>query len=200
MKRRIESPCANGPRPNCRLLTGCVTGVLNAMMLVAAMAAAPGAKAQADGQPAPASTEIIRGDVTNLPLPRFVSLKSREGNARRGPGLNQRIDWVFRHPGLPLMVTAEYGNWRRVQDVDGLGGWVHYALLSGERTVIVTAPEAALLQAPRPDAPIVARVEADAILSLVSCEVDWCRLAAERLKGWMPRSDFWGVLPGETID
>ena len=28
-----------------------------------------------------------RGVVTNLPLPRFVSLKGSDGNARRGPGL-----------------------------------------------------------------------------------------------------------------
>ncbi|CAN0603746.1 unnamed protein product, partial [Ectocarpus sp. 12 AP-2014] len=36
-----------------------------------------------------------RGKVTNLPIPRFVSLKAEEGNARRGPSLSHRIDWVF---------------------------------------------------------------------------------------------------------
>ncbi len=41
------------------------------------------------------------GCVTNLPLPRFVSLKGDEGNARRGPGLTHRIDWVFTRPGMP---------------------------------------------------------------------------------------------------
>jgi SH3-like domain-containing protein len=156
----------------------------------------------ADGaaEAAAAPRQIVRGEVTNLPLPRFVSLKGREGNARRGPGLDHRIDWVFRHPGLPLMITAEYGNWRRVEDVEGMGGWVHYALLSGERRVIVTAPEAALHSAPRPDAPIVARAEADAILSLDACEIDWCRLSARGVKGWAPRGAFWGVLPDEVID
>ena len=47
------------------------------------------------------------GCVTNLPLPRFVSLKGDEGNARRGPGLTHRIDWVFTRPGMPLMITAK---------------------------------------------------------------------------------------------
>ena len=78
-----------------------------------------------------------RGPVTNLPLPRYVSLKGSEGNARRGPSLSHRIDWVFRHAGMPLRVTAEFGHWRRVEDQDGAGGWVHYSLLSGVRTAIV---------------------------------------------------------------
>ena len=78
-----------------------------------------------------------RGPVTNLPIPRYVSLKASEGNVRRGPSLNHRIDWVFKHRNMPLEVTGEYGHWRRVIDRDGVGGWVHYSLLSGMRTVIV---------------------------------------------------------------
>jgi len=34
--------------------------------------------------------------------------------------------------------TAEYEHWRRVEDQDGAGGWVHYSLLSGVRSVLVT--------------------------------------------------------------
>jgi SH3-like domain-containing protein len=78
------------------------------------------------------------GCVTNLPLPRFVSLKGSEGNARRGPGLTHRIDWVFTRAGMPLKITAEFENWRRVEDSEGAGGWVHYSLLSGVRTALVT--------------------------------------------------------------
>ena len=57
--------------------------------------------------------------VTNLPLPRYVSMKAAEGNVRRGPSLTHRIDWVFKRRGMPLQITAEYGNWRKVQDRDG---------------------------------------------------------------------------------
>lgn len=65
------------------------------------------------------------GSVTNLPLPRFVSMKAVEGNVRRGPSLAHRIDWVFTRRDMPLEIVAEYGHWRRVQDRDGLGGWIH---------------------------------------------------------------------------
>ena len=84
----------------------------------------------------PASASDI-GPITNLPLPRFVSLKASEGNVRRGPSLTHRIDWVFQRRDMPLKVTAEHGHWRRVEDRDGMGGWIHYSLLSGTRTVVV---------------------------------------------------------------
>ena len=32
------------------------------------------------------------GPETNLPMPRFVSLKASESNVRRGPSLSHRID------------------------------------------------------------------------------------------------------------
>ena len=76
------------------------------------------------------------GKVTGFPLPRFVSMKTSIGNARRGPGFAYRIDWVFNHANTPLMVTGEHDLWRRVKDVDGEGGWMHFRLLSGVRTVV----------------------------------------------------------------
>ena len=69
---------------------------------------------------------VEKGTVTNLPLPRFVSLKASKANARRGPSLSHRIDWVYKRKHMPLEVYAEYENWRRVRDIDGAGGWVHY--------------------------------------------------------------------------
>ena len=93
------------------------------------------------------------GQVTNLPVPRFVSMKASEGNVRRGPSLTHRIDWVFKHRDLPLRITAEHGHWRRVEDRDGMGGWVHYSLLSGTRTVLVEQDRLQLLVRPDPKAP-----------------------------------------------
>ena len=93
------------------------------------------------------------GPVTNLPLPRFVSLKTGEGNARRGPSLSHKIDWVFTRRNMPLEVTDEYGHWRRVRDLDGAGGWMHYSLLSGVRTVIIREDLLALSMKPRTGCP-----------------------------------------------
>lgn len=149
-------------------------------------------QATADGQP--------RGAVTNLPVPRYVSLKGSEGNARRGPSLSHRIDWVFRHAGMPLRVVAEFGHWRRVEDKDGAGGWVHYALLSGVRTALVMQDMVELRSRPDADADIVARAEMGAIVRLGECDRDWCRISGGGQRGWVPKAVIWGVDPGEVRD
>ncbi len=112
---------------------------LTALLLILAAALAPAAPATA--------ADAARGPVTNLPLPRFVSMRGESANARRGPSLDQRVDWEFVQQGLPLEVTAEYGQWRRVRDADGAGGWVHHALLSGVRTALVRGDAAVALRA-----------------------------------------------------
>jgi SH3-like domain-containing protein len=141
-----------------------------------------------------------RGKVTNLPIPRYVSLKASEGNVRRGPSLSHRIDWVFTRRDMPLEVTDEYGHWRRVRDRDGQGGWIHHSLLSGVRTVIVEEDMAALRLKPAPDAPVTARAEAGVVAALGPCQRDWCRVGASGYRGWIPKRAVWGVGPDEIRD
>lgn len=141
-----------------------------------------------------------RGSVTNLPLPRYVSLKGSEGNARRGPGLTHRIDWVFTRAGMPLRITAEYEHWRRIEDADGAGGWVHYSLLSGVRSALVTADVADFHSGPGDDYGVTFRAERNVVGWIQECEPEWCRLSVDGEKGWVKKSDLWGVDAGEVIE
>jgi SH3-like domain-containing protein len=141
-----------------------------------------------------------RGAVTNLPLPRYVTLKTSEGNARRGPGLSHRIDWVFTRVGMPLRVTAEYENWRRVEDAEGAGGWMHYALLSGTRSVLVAQNLAELRSKPVDEAGVVMQAEAGVVGRLLECSRDWCRLSLDGDRGWVRKAALWGVEPDEVIE
>lgn len=176
-------------------------------LCVAAIVFAGMAHAQdgADSTEIPADASALAaqqnvGPVTNLKLPRFVSLKGSNGNARRGPSLSHRVDWVFKHAGMPLRVTAEFGNWRRIEDRDGAGGWVHYILLSGVRTVVFNDDNTTVHARPDANAPAVATARAGAIAKLEKCTVDWCEVTAERVDGWVPKTAVWGVDPDETRD
>jgi SH3-like domain-containing protein len=139
-----------------------------------------------------------RGQVTNLPIPRYVSLKTSEGNVRRGPSLSHKIDWVFLRRDMPLQITGEFGHWRRVQDRDGQGGWMHYSLLSGNRTVIVDRDLSALHAKPDPDAPVNAYAEAGVVAQLGECIAEWCRISAGGQRGWIEKAALWGVDPTEV--
>jgi SH3-like domain-containing protein len=178
-------------------------GVVLALALVCGGMASAEEAAQAVQAAAPAAAkprDPTRGAVTNLPLPRFVTLKGSEGNARRGPSLTHRIDWTFTLSGMPLKITAEHENWRRVEDADGVGGWVHYALLSGTRSVLVTEDMAEFRQAPEMAAPVVLQAEYGVVARLLECSAEWCRLSAEGTRGWVRKTALWGVEPGEIIE
>lgn len=166
-------------------------------------AAARTDEALQDQDPAAAAKPVVRdptkGAVTNLPIPRYVSLKGREGNARRGPSLTHRIDWVFKASGMPLKITAEHEHWRRVEDQEGMGGWVHYSLLSGVRTVLVVQDLAEFHDSPEAGAAVSFKAERNVIGKLLECNRDWCRVSTDGDKGWILKTALWGVDPEEIL-
>ncbi|MBC6442929.1 MAG: aspartyl-trna synthetase [Rhodobacteraceae bacterium] len=141
-----------------------------------------------------------RGPVTNLPLPRYVSMKAEEGNVRRGPSLTYRVDWIFKHRHQPLKVVAEYGHWRRVQDHEGQGGWMHYSLLSGVRWVRIQEDGVSLRLKPNGAAATQAYAERGALVRLGDCLTDWCEVSADGYSGWVLKSRIWGVGADELRD
>lgn len=167
-----------------------------AAVLVLVLAAAVG---MADTRPALA-TGVERGPETGLPLPRYVSLKSSEGRARRGPNRSHRVDWIYTLRDMPLRVTAEFEHWRRVEDHEGQGGWMHYSLLSGVRTALVMVDMTAMRSQPRDGASEVAHLERGVVARIMSCEPQWCRIRADNTRGWVPRDALWGIDPQEVLD
>jgi SH3-like domain-containing protein len=139
-------------------------------------------------------------NVSGLPLPRFASLRSNEINLRTGPGTRYPIDWVFKHQGMPVEVTAEYDIWRRVRDSEGTEGWVHKMALSGKRAALVTGATHDLHKRDDVESAVVAHLEAGAVGQLLSCSKAWCKLKFEGIKGYLPKTDFWGAYPNETFD
>ena len=169
-------------------------------VLAAMVAASPGTAQQAD--PAPGTDALPESDpqsgpVTGLPLPRFVSIKAASANARRGPSLSNRVDWEFTRKGQPVRVTAEYENWRRVEDSEGAGGWVHYSLLSSNRTVLITDEQATLYADPSTASPKVALAMQGVIAALEQCDSGWCEVEADGYSGWVQTNSLWGLQADE---
>jgi SH3-like domain-containing protein len=143
------------------------------------------------------------GTVTGLPLPRFVSLKADEVNARVGPGSDYAIAWVFRRAGLPVEIITEFENWRQVRDSEGQTGWVASTLVSRRRSAVV-APwvkdrKLFQLSSSRSGSSLVAQMEPGAIVDIVECDGEACEVYAGKEKGWVPQKTLWGVYPGEVV-
>jgi SH3-like domain-containing protein len=137
---------------------------------------------------------------TGLPLPRFVTLRSDEVNARTGPGVRYPVEWVFVRKEMPVEITAEFDTWRRIRDWEGSEGWVHQSMLSGKRGVVIRGETRTIREEARTDAPVVARAEPGVMGWLHHCQGDWCQVDLKGYKGWITREAVWGVYPGEHVE
>lgn len=139
----------------------------------------------------------VRG--SGLPVPRFVTLKFDEANLRAGPGREYPVLWQYRQAGLPLMVDAEFGIWRKVVDHDGTAGWMHGSVLSLRRMALVQTNMAKIYADPDEASDVIALAERLALMELQSCPKAWCRVASDDVRGWIKRQVVWGVLENESL-
>ncbi len=160
-----------------------------------------------------ASSPAAAGDLSEgsgLPLPRFASLKSDHVNVRGGPDKDHDVAWIYTRPALPVEITAEFENWRKIRDRDGSEGWVYHTLLSGRRTAYVARPRAPSARA-QPElvplhasadaaSPLRALLEPGVLGAVKRCTGQWCRIAGDGFDGWIEQSRLWGVYPNEKIE
>ena len=153
---------------------------------------------------APAAGDLATGSVSGLPVPRFVSLKSDRVNVRSGPNKDQEVRWVYTRAGMPVEITAEFENWRRIRDWEGAEGWVYHSLLSGKRFAVVvpTLKDDLVPLYARPDAAsaATARLQSGVLGQLKSCNGSWCQFAGKNFDGWIRQERLWGAYPNEKVE
>jgi SH3-like domain-containing protein len=141
---------------------------------------------------------------SGLPVPRYVSLKSDHVNVRAGPTKDNDVAWVFTRSGLPVEITAEFENWRRVRDSEGAEGWVYHSLLSGRRTAVITMKSkddfASLHESADTASAVTARLQAGVVAQVKRCAAGWCHVAGNGFDGWIEQQRLWGVYADEKVD
>jgi SH3-like domain-containing protein len=151
-----------------------------------------------------AAGDMATGQVSGLAIPRFVSLKSDRVNVRGGPNKDQDVRWVYTHSGMPVEVTAEFENWRRIRDWEGAEGWVYHSLLSGKRTAVVApSPKSHLVpvyEKPNVKSGEVAKLQPGVLGSLKSCDGEWCQLSGKNFSGYVRQDRLWGAYPNEKVE
>jgi SH3-like domain-containing protein len=148
----------------------------------------------------PATVWAAKKAPSGMALPRFVSILGDKVNLRTGPGARYPVAWVFVRANLPVLVTLEFENWRKVRDLDGAEGWVHRSLLTGRRHGVITGQVRLLRRAPRPDSPVLLRAEPGVIGRLLACRGAWCRMEIGKIDGWLPQAHLFGALAGEAFE
>ncbi len=141
---------------------------------------------------------------SGLPVPRYVSLKSDHVNVRAGPTKDNDVAWVYTRAGLPVEITAEFENWRRVRDSEGAEGWVYHSMLSGRRTAVVTMKSkdalAPIYDRADPESGIAAKLQAGVVAQVKKCSNGWCRVIGSGFDGWIEQQRLWGVYADEKVE
>tara|TARA_E500000178_G_scaffold333823_1_gene369166 strand:+ start:783 stop:1322 length:540 start_codon:yes stop_codon:yes gene_type:complete len=136
---------------------------------------------------------------TGQPLPRFMTLKSDKVHMRTGPGMKYPIIYVYQRDGMPLRVVREFDVWREVVDLDGERGWMHSSTLSLKRMAMITANGVNVMQSDAASSPVIALAEKGAVVELMVCGTDWCRVESGRIRGWIQKRYLWGVFSDEVF-
>jgi SH3-like domain-containing protein len=151
----------------------------------------------------PPASAVEVGRTTGLQLPRFVSVKADRANVRVGPGTDYAVKFTLVRHGLPLEITAEFENWRRVRDWNGDEGWMLAALLSGKRMGLVrpwsSAEPLPLYASPSTLAPQEAIMQPKVMVAIDECDGTWCEVRVRGEIGYVEQAKLWGAYPGETF-
>jgi len=133
--------------------------------------------------------------------PYWASIASGEAMMRTGPGRNYPGIWLYKRRDLPIRVVQVYPNWRKVEDPDGIKGWMLVTLLSDRRTAIVKpgSPRDIRIK-PDANAPVRYRAEPGVVGRIESCDGSWCRIKVGKREGYIAKGDIWGVDAGEIFD
>ena len=133
--------------------------------------------------------------------PYWASIASGEAMMRTGPGRNYLGIWLYKRRDLPVRVVQVYPNWRKIEDPDGVKGWMLVTLLSDRRTAIVKPGEPRDIHV-RADAnaPVRYRAEAGVVGRIEQCDGRWCQIKIGKREGYIAQGDIWGVGEGEVLD
>ena len=134
-----------------------------------------------------------------------MTLKADKVNVRRGPSSDHPVAFMFQRKGMPVEITAEFENWRKIRDSDGAEGWILQSMPPGRRNAYVAAwsgngEPLELHDAPKSQSGVSARLSPGVLASIGTCDGRWCEISTGDYDGFARQDRLWGVYPGEIVD
>ena len=138
------------------------------------------------------------GSNSKMEIPRFVSVKSNDANLRIGPSKKYPIILKFIIKNYPLEILDEHKDWRYVIDFEKNKGWIHKSLLKGDRNGILINKDNKYTNVySYPEFNIIGKIYNGNLFNIHKCKIDWCFIEIEDHKGWIKKSNIWGVYKSE---
>ena len=115
---------------------------------------------------------------------------AKEANLRTGPGWRFPIIFTYKHFPIPVEILQKHQNWRKVRDFEGDVGWLNNFLLKDKQSIIITAPETALLN--KEQGQKIGVLHKDVTAYINKCGETHCAIQRRSWQGWVKKSDIWG--------
>ncbi|WP_158521627.1 SH3 domain-containing protein [Candidatus Fokinia solitaria] len=132
------------------------------------------------------------GRVTNLPIPRFTSVKSSKVLMRVGAGYDYPVFKSYACINMPVQVLDEFKQWRKVSDYEKNIGWIHESLLSSNKTARVIDVGVSLRYFPSYQFPKIGTLKNGTIVKVLKRKNAWCKISINEIKGWVEEKHLWG--------
>lgn len=129
--------------------------------------------------------------------PYWASISAGLAKMRTGPGRQFPASWLYQRANLPVRVIETYPNWRKIEDPDGIQGWMQANLISSDRAGLVRGDVRPMREAPDESARIIWRAEPGVVGKLSECRRGWCKLDVRGRIGYIEAAHLWGVDPQE---
>lgn len=142
----------------------------------------------------------VAGEAQERAVPYWAAITAGDALMRSGPGRNFPAVWRYRRAGLPVQVIQIHESWRKIREIDGTEGWMAAALLTAERTAMVTGGTQPMRASPDGSAAILWRAESGVIGRLRHCSGGWCQFDVGGRTGYIATDHLWGVAPGEEVE
>ena len=123
----------------------------------------------------------------------FLSLKKNKVNVRYSPSFESPIKFIYKKINLPIKQIDKKENWRRIIDLKNNSGWIHSSQLKPMHSII-PLNDKILFDKPSNLSKPIAKIQKGRVLLLLKCEMDWCKIKTDEIKGWVKNNNIWGSI------
>ena len=135
------------------------------------------------------STNILASEKNN-----FLSLKNEKVNVRHGPDFKYPVKFFYKKKFYPVKIIDNFGNFKKIIDINNNVGWIHNSQLSKKKTAININNESYLFEKPKVFSKPLAKLEKGKLVIVKRCKNNWCKILANNFSGWIRKDNLWGRL------
>ena len=124
----------------------------------------------------------------------FLTLRNDKVNLRQGPSFEYPIKIFYKKKFLPVLVQDSSENFRKIRDHENNSGWIHISQLSKKKAAIVIDDDIIVFNKPSVYSSPSVVLKKGRLCKIIKCKEDWCKIKADKYKGWIKKNSLWGLI------